>query len=477
MNDTPDHAATDDPQGSWGAIFSGRLGVVTLVLNLGILLFAVDTFVVTSLMPTVEADLGGLRFYSWTFSLFAVGSIIGGASAGPLTDAIGRRAAYVGAGVLFFIGLVGAVVAPDMLSLVGARLVQGLGGGAIAAQAYGLVGALYPQHLRSRILAVVSTVWGVATVLGPGIGGGFAELGLWRSAFGTIAVLAAGFTLLAWQFVPRTEGHGRLSVLPYGRLGLLAFSVLSLSFTSQFDSITNRATLVVLSLITATLAFRFDSRADVRMYPRGVLALTTSLGPLYWVMLLIMIGLTFVSVYSTLVLQVLHGVKPIVAAYIFGSLSIAWTLSALVVSGWRGTRELAAIAIGLVIIVIGAVGLALFIVDGPVLVIAICLGLIGWGIGFTNNPLIQQAIMAAAPDEKHIAGSSVQSIRTFGISLGAATAGMIAAALGLTGEVEPETVSRAVIWVYGVNAGLAVVMLTAIPIIIGRRKQSPPAVA
>ena len=61
--------------------------------------------------------------------------------------------------------------------LVGSRLVQGVGGGAIASQAYALIAHMYPERLRGRALSLMSTSWGVAVLLGPAFGGTFAELG------------------------------------------------------------------------------------------------------------------------------------------------------------------------------------------------------------------------------------------------------------------------------------------------------------
>ncbi len=65
----------DVSMGRWSEIFAGRLGVYTLILNLGMAVFAINHFVVATIMPTLVADLGGLDYYTWAFSLFAVGSI------------------------------------------------------------------------------------------------------------------------------------------------------------------------------------------------------------------------------------------------------------------------------------------------------------------------------------------------------------------------------------------------------------------
>ncbi len=120
MTDT--QAPPEEESARWTDIFTGRLGVYTLVLGLGMGLFAINQFVVATIMPTVQEYLGGIRFYSWAFSLFAVGAIVGAASAHALRDAFGLRTAYAGAGLVLGLGLTGAALAPDMPTFVGWRL-------------------------------------------------------------------------------------------------------------------------------------------------------------------------------------------------------------------------------------------------------------------------------------------------------------------------------------------------------------------
>ena len=82
MTDTQPSPAEET--GRWADIFTGRLGVYTLVLGLGMGLFAINQFVVATIMPTVLTELGGVKFYSWAFSLFAVGAIVGAIGGSPI---------------------------------------------------------------------------------------------------------------------------------------------------------------------------------------------------------------------------------------------------------------------------------------------------------------------------------------------------------------------------------------------------------
>ena len=457
----------------WRAIFAGRLGLYTLLLNLGTGLFAINQFVVSTIMPTVVYDLGGVRYYAWAFALFAVGAIIGAASSGPAREAFGDRGAFVGASVLLTAGLIGAALANDILVLIFWRFIQGLGGGGLGSQAYGLIAAMFPERLRGRVLSILSTVWGVATLLGPGYGGIFAEFGMWREAFAGLVPLGLLTIWLAWRYVPQSEAHGKLSRLPYARLALLAASVLVLSLTSRVDATWMRVALVAASIALAWIAFHRDAQAERGMFPKRVMALSTEVGAAYWMMALFSVVSTFVNVYAPLHLQRLHDLSPLVAGYLCAIPSLTWTCTAIMVATLQGPKQTASITLGVFGIFLGTMGLGFTVVPGPVWAIVVFMSVLGLGIGAMNNPTIQRAIQAVPENEKHIAGVSVQTIRTLGISFGSAASGLIAVAAGLvTDDVPRDVLANAMSWVYGINVVFgALTVLSLIPFLAGYRRR------
>jgi len=460
--------------GRWADILHGRLGLYTLALNMGTILFAISNFVVVSILPTAADDIGGLQYYAWTFALFSVGAVIGAASTGPVREAHGHRTTLVLAGLIFVAGLAGAGLAPNMETVVFWRLIQGIGGGAIASQGYALIAEMYPENLRGRALSMLSTAWGTATILGPAFGGIFAEFGAWRGAFFCLGGLGLVFAYLAWRVVPAAEaGHGKIR-FPINRLGLLAAAVLGLSATSQIDSNLARIALVVVSVAVAAYAFRRDAKAERNLFPRQAVDLHTEMGATFWVMMFSTMAMVFINLYVTLYLQKLHGITPLVAAYIYVVNSMSWSTVAFIVASWKGRKEAIAIFAGLTLMLIGLAGLAYVVATGPVIAIAGLLAVTGAGMGFINNPLIQRAIAAAPPDERARTGSSVQTLRTVGYSFGAAVAGLVAAVSGLTDDSAADILGPAMQWVYGTGTifpvlaiGLAILMLSH-----GRRRMS-----
>jgi MFS family permease len=441
----------DHHTGGWKEVFSGEYLLYTLMLNGGMLLFAINTFVVATVMPSVVEDLGGVGYLTWAFSLFAVGSIIGAAGSGPMRDTFGAKRAYAGAGLLLAIGLLGSALAPSMPVLVSWRLLQGIGGGALASLSYGLVATMYPQRLRGRVLSTISSTWGIATLGGPGYGALFAAPGLWRAAFWSLAPMTLLFAALAWRYVDGATDPALRTRMPWWRLTFLALAVLLLSATSLTTAIWIQALLVAAGILLTAFAFIRDVRAERGIFPKRVTAIATEMGALYWIFFLVSMMIAFISTYTTYYLQTLHGVAPLTAGYLFAIQSLMWTASALLVASQPLTRTASLVAAGLAMLLLSSIAIAWTVASGPVVLLAVAIGLSGAGIGFINNPAIQNIIAVAPPHEKQIAGGSVQTIRNIGMSFGAAISGTIAVSAGLVDGAPRPVIAHAMHWVYGVN--------------------------
>ena len=124
-----------------------------------------------TIMPSVGAELGGYGYFSWATAGFLVGAILASASSGRLAELFGLRAATALAGVIMAVGCVMSALAPDITMFLAGRVVQGLGSGWISGFAMVAIALLFPERHLARVFAAVTFVWGVATVLGPLVGG------------------------------------------------------------------------------------------------------------------------------------------------------------------------------------------------------------------------------------------------------------------------------------------------------------------
>ena len=218
----------------WLDLFREGRAPYTVLLNLGIALHAIDIFIITTIMPTVVEDIGGISYYAWTSMLYMVGTIVGAAAGGHLRARLGTRRGYFWGGLILLVGTVACAIPPDMTTFLAARVIKGVGGGLVIAQSMALVSDLYTPSIRTRILATVSTTWSVAALFGPGIGGVFAELEWWRGAFWGQAPFVIAFLIMAWKLVPDQDSTPSHRRFPWRRLLMLAAGVLAAGLTNQY---------------------------------------------------------------------------------------------------------------------------------------------------------------------------------------------------------------------------------------------------
>lgn len=442
---------TAQTDAGWGSLFRNGLGIYTVMLNLGIGLHAVDVFIVSTVMPSVVRDIGGADYYTWTTMLYMVASIIGAATGGPMKAGLGARRAYALGGALFLTGSVGCAISPTMATMLVARTIQGFGGGLIISLSMGLVSELFPEHLRKRVLALVSSTWGVAALIGPAVGGIFAELGSWRGAFWINAPIIAGFMLAAWLRLPERKGAPATSMFPYRRMALLAVGVLAVGLASQWHSPFIQAAFIALAIVCVWGTLRLDHIGAAKLFPSHPFALTTTTGAGYWVMFLSSMTHSVIGVFLPLALQVLHGVEPLMAGYMTASLAVCWTLASVATAHLHGRAASVAIIVGQICCCVGLGALALGIETVPTAVIPLLNGLVGLGLGSSNLHVVAATMRHATQGEESITASSIPTIRSLGIAFGAAGAGVIANSAGLTDALLTPDVARAVLWVLGIG--------------------------
>jgi MFS family permease len=192
-------AQREVPRTSDGVWAPGRRRL-TAGLVLTVTLVAFESLAISTVMPVVADELGGLGLYGWVFSGFFLGSLLGIVVAGQLADQRGTRFPFVVGLVCFTIGLVVGASAQSMGMLVAGRVAQGFGAGVIPAVAYVSVGRVYPSELRPRVFAVFSSAWVIPGLVGPAAASTLADVASWRAVFGTLlplVAIAAAMTLPA----------------------------------------------------------------------------------------------------------------------------------------------------------------------------------------------------------------------------------------------------------------------------------------
>lgn len=428
----------------------GRLAP-TVMLQMGIAMHAMDAFLVATIMPSVVADIGGVRFYAWVSMLYMVGSIMGSASAAAVRVGLGPRRAVLVAGGLFLVGSLGCSVAPAMPALLATRLVQGLGGGLIVALAMALIGELYPPGLRKRMLAGTSTVWAAAALMGPALGGLAAEVGWWRAAFAINVPAITAFLWLAVSCLPDVRLRGAHPAFPLGRVALFGLGVLAVAGAGLMRTLPPAAGLMGLALLAVGATLWRDARAPRRILPAAALTLRSGVGTACLMLTLISLTHVMVGVFMPLLMQKVYGLRPLYAGYFGSILALGWTFASLATSGWQGRRERIALRGG-PLLMAAAVG-ALLAGHGrlPPAAVAMCMAVLGLGIGSLSLHLIARAMQLAAPGEETATAAAIPLVRGLGMAFGAALAGAVATYGGLREALAPAAVTQALSAVYGVT--------------------------
>ncbi|MGP2963620.1 MFS transporter [Serratia ureilytica] len=420
----------------WSDLFSGKNAASAIALSLGVALHAINILVATTILPSVVQDIGGLDLYAWNTTLFVVASILGSALSARLLSGYGARNAYLVASLFFIAGATLCALAPSMPVMLIGRTVQGFGGGLIFALSYAMINLVFEQRLWPRAMALISAMWGIATLVGPAVGGIFAELHAWRWAFGILLPIMALYAAFTFLILPKGQAQQAAAPLPTAQLLLLTVAVLVVSAGSLAHSVWINLAGIALSLALMAWLMKREARSLARLLPHGALRRGSSLAALYITVSLLVIGMTS-EIFVPYFLQLLHGQSPLISGYIAATMAAGWTLSEILSSGWRGAGIRRAIVSGPLFVLVGLLALAILMPTPSgghwqaLTPIVIALSLVGFGIGFGWPHLLTRILQVAPEADKDIAGASITTVQLFATAFGAALAGMIANLAGL----------------------------------------------
>lgn len=286
---------------SWLDLFRGANALRVLVLAAGVALHAINLYLTTTILPSVVDDIGGVAFYAWNTTLFIVASITGAAVAAQVIQHLGPRGAYLLGAMVFGGGSALCALAPIMQVLLVGRVLQGLGGGVLLSAPYVLMRSVLPEPLWPRALALLSGMWGIATLLGPAVGGIFAQYATWRLAFWSLVVLialaAAAAVVVLKPAAPQAE---RPTPVPTRQLVLLAVAVVAASWASVSDSPWLGALGLIAAALTLLAIRRVEMRSSRRILPADAYTGRTALAALYGVSALLAVTVTCTEIFVPL---------------------------------------------------------------------------------------------------------------------------------------------------------------------------------
>ncbi|QSE72425.1 MFS transporter [Rhodococcus sp. PSBB049] len=433
LTDQQSHDVLND---GWGALFRRPHLPVVVVLASGIGLYAMNLYFTAALMPSVVTEIGGARYYAWASTAYLITAVVATMFVSRFLATQGAARSYVFAFLTFAAGTVVSAVSPTMELFIGGRAIQGFGAGLLTGLGYAVVRTVLPSRLWTRATGLVSAMFGVGTLLGPSLGGLFAELGAWRTAFGVLAAIALVLVLVTVRSLPgKKSGTEPKTPVPVPSIVTLALTAAALSISSTLTG-----WLVPAALGGAAAMLVVFVSVDARN-PDGVLPRLTYVrrGRLKWVYLTVaaLCAGVMTENFIPLFAQELGGLSPLVAGLLGAVLSLGWVIAQLFSANASAAASSRYIRLAPWLLTVGLLGYGLLQFDAPgtgvPVLWASLLFVAGVGIGLAF-PHLSVAAMSSTTDpvEGSKAAAAVSTTQLIAFTLASAIAGNLMALGGDT---------------------------------------------
>ena len=435
---------------------------MTIGLVLNVTIVASEALAVGTILPIVAADLGGIDLYGWVFSGFFLGNLLGIVVAGMLIDRGGLVRPFVLGIGLFSVGLLIGGLAPSMEVLVGARVIQGFGAGAIPAVAYVSIGRAMPESLRPRMFATLSTAWILPGVIGPVAASLVTELWDWRIVFlGLLPLIAlsASLTLPSLRAVGPAPGSAaadvRASAIAAGRRRLAFAVVLVVGSAAVLASLSD---LTALTPVLFAGGLAIGVPAFARLTPSGTIRAATGLPTAILLRGFLTFAFFSADAYVPLAIQDWRGEATILSGLAYMAATLTWTggswVNAHAIQRLGPGRFLRS---GFVVLIVGTLAFLPVLVPGVPAWLAVPIwGVAGFGMGLAYSTPSLIVLREAPPEDQGALTAALQLADVLGTALGTGVGG----ALIVLGSPAGKTGVDGILATFVLAAGVALVGLT-----------------
>jgi EmrB/QacA subfamily drug resistance transporter len=414
-----------------GRLTGAALRTVFIALMLGMFLAALDQTIVSTALPTIVGDLGGLNHLSWVVTSYLLASTISTPIYGKLGDMLGRKPVFLAAILIFLAGSVLAGLSQSMDELIAFRALQGIGAGGLLVGAQAIIADIVPPRERGRYIGVIGAVFAVASVAGPLLGGFIVDNLSWRWVFYVNLPIGALAVLIVTTRLHLRTPHVRHQ-LDYLGATLLSGGVAALILLTTWGGTQypwGSREIVGLGVVGVTLLAVFvwwERRATepilpLQLFRSRIFRVANAMG------FTIGMALFGAIIFIPLFLQIVYGATPTSSG-----LRMLPLIAGLLVSSIASGRAITRIGrykpfpiAGTALLTVGMYLLSRLGVDTPSWVASLYMLVVGIGVGLVIQVLVLAVQNDAPPQEIGVATSSATFFRSMGGAFGVAIFGSI----------------------------------------------------
>lgn len=409
-----------------------RVRIIFSALLAGMLLSSLDQTIVSTAMPTIVGDLGGVQHQAWITTAYLLATTVVMPVYGKFGDVLGRRRLFLIAICLFTLASIGCAAADSFWVFVVLRAVQGLGGGGLVILSQAIIADIVPASERGRFLGPLAGLFGVSTIGGPLLGGFFVDHLTWRWAFYVnipVGIAAFVIALCALTLPSRRAAHpldlAGVVLLSAATTCVIFFADLGGDHAHGWDALETWAWGLGL-VVAAGLFAVVEARAADPVIPLGLLrnksfVTATAIG------LALGVGMFAAIGFLPTFLQMASGASAALSGLLLLPMMVG-LIATSVISGWsiaRTGRYKPFPIVGTLLIAVALIAMTTLSADTPIWLICVHLLVFGAGVGLVLEVVVLVAQNAVPAMMLGTATSTNNYFREIGGALGTAVFGTI----------------------------------------------------